>query len=353
MEKEEKTTPETVDDVVDQEQEVISADDFQDSDDKKISFIGKVMDKLRGNPSEDVEDSDDAQDTDDVEEDTDETEDDQDKEDNSDKTDETEDDDTDELGIADIDNRLVMAAKRRGWSDSKIIKYFQEDKTVLEDIANLSEFQESQDEEDEDEEDVEIEASKKLEAIKFTDEQVAELRKEYGDVLVDTVILPMAKQNEQYAEVINKAQDNEQKRSENAKRKEELEFDSVFTQTLDEASKNYPQLGVWENVPCLPNGNVDLNCEMFQIRADLWDRAKFAKIVLGKSTKEAVEDALVYLKGTLKESEVKDRIVKDLNKRKQKMLNRPKRRKTQKTFKNKKEKIMHTMTEAFKDAGIE
>ena len=97
---------------------------------------------------------------------------------------------------------------------------------------------------------------------------------------------------------------------------------------------------------------MDTNSEMFRFRADLWDRAKFAKMVLGKSNKEAVEDALVYAKGKMSEADITKKIAKDLNKRKKKMLNRPLKRNTQKQFKTKDERILHIMDESYKEAGL-
>ena len=228
-----------VDDLIVEEQEKISDPDFTDSEDNKISFVGKVMEKLMGkNKPEEKgvqENTDEEDDTNVVPDDDSDNDDDSLSDDNAVEGDDKDDKTDDGITLDCIDSRLVSAAKRRGWSDEKILKYYQEDKTVLDDIASLSEFQETKGEKDDE---IPLEPIKvdKLEGLKFTDEQIGKLREEYGDVLVDTVILPMTSQNQKYVEIINKIQEVENTRSQYAKRRDEEEFDRVFTQTLDAVS---------------------------------------------------------------------------------------------------------------------
>jgi hypothetical protein len=334
--------PDDIHDIISDEQVDITEEKFEDSEDKKLGFIAKAMDFVKGNRQEDQTD----QETAEEEGDTSEAE--------TGDGDGTDQEEEGKVTIADVDQRLVNAARRRGWGDEKILKYYESDSTVLEDVANLMDrIDLVQDKKPEDKpEEKPAEEPKGIKKVAFTDDQKEALEAKYGEGIIAEVLQPILDANNQLVDQVNALSTKDQEAMTKAANDEVCERADAFMKMLDASEKDYPELGKWENVPTLPDGKLDTRNPVVKVRSEIYEVFE-SFVATGRTPKQAQEDAMLWYGAKQGGDKAEKKVIEKLNGRKKKFINRPGQRKVAKKFESVDDMKRSVVQEAMSKAGIQ
>ena len=222
-------------------------------------------------------------------------------------------------GELEIEDELYQAAKAKGWSDEKIAKYYQEDKTVLE--ALLPAKVESTVDETSTVDDKSKGEVKGLEKISIDAESMTALKEQYGDEVIDKVVTPLMEKLNQTIDIVNNQSVQSKQVEAEISKQAMAQQVKGFQKEMDKLGEKYEVFGKWENVP-LKDGKVDVTNPVLKVRDEVWKMArKFQQ--LGSDWTTAVDDAVSLYKGKNLESLTHSQIIKDLGKRKIKFTPRP------------------------------
>jgi len=359
-EPDENLVTDNIHDIISDEQLDIGVDKFEDNDDKKIGFIRKTIDFVKGNrkvPYDDIEEDDtpveSEKGTEEAEKEVEGT-----RVDGLEETPEGDAGDTDgdaELTIDSVDARLVTAARRRGWDNAKILKYAESDISVLDDVANLMDRIDTHQDVAPVEKTKETTPEKKPEGIKkvsFTDDQKANLESKYGEGIIDEVLQPILDANNLLVDKVNALSEKDKAVETDAVNREVRERADTFMEVLDASAKDYPELGKWENVPLTPNGQFDMKNPIVKVRAEIYDIFE-SFVALGQTAKVAVDNAMLWYGAKSKSNNAETKIIEKLNSRKKKFINRPGQRKVAKKFESEDDRKRSVIRDAMGKAGIQ
>ncbi len=246
-----------------------------------------------------------------------------------------------------IDPRLVSAARRRGWSDEKIISMAETNPDVLQDLASLMEEKISRKE-------VEVQVEEKAEGavpkVELGEDALKEMSDTYGEEVVRKVIQPLAESLNTTIEALNDVRDNVSGIQQKSNVQTEVANIHIADELFDAVDSKV--LGKTKDLPIGSDGLYDSRNREFQARAEVYKTARMFQQT-GMPFKEAVQEALHHFKGKQGDDTLRAKIVEDINVRKTKFTARPTRKHTQKTYATKEAKAEDVMDEVYSKVGIE
>jgi hypothetical protein len=255
----------------------------------------------------------------------------------------------------DIEPRLIRAARKRGWSDDKIIAMAQEAPEVLEEIATLVEGIEAASlpkRESTQPEEREEPKKKLLPTSELDGEALKKLSDEYGEDVVSKVIAPLNERLNSTITAINEMRGTMDESREVVDAKSQMERLQVANDVFDKAAKTFPELGTTEKLPRALDGRFNTRSPEIQLRTEICEVAlTFEKT--GIPFDKAMQEALTWYKGKKGDKSIQRKVVKDINKQKKKFLARPTQKKYKKTYASKDDEAKGTMDEIYADMGIE
>jgi len=250
-----------------------------------------------------------------------------------------------------IDPRLVAAARRRGWSDEKIVRIAETDETILEDMANLMDDLTGRETPAEPTEKAEKEPEK-ISKVNIDDE-LEKLSEEYGDDVVTKVIRPLTEKLNANTDVLNEMKGVIDELSQGRKVETDAENVRIANKIFDEEAETYPAFGQTKDLPRTANGQYDTRSSAYKEREAVFDTAVMFMAAKGMSFNSAMREALTWYAGKSKSANVESSLIKKLNARKKKFSPRPTRRKGEhKVYASKDEEKRAVIAEAKKKAGI-
>ena len=227
----------------------------------------------------------------------------------------------------------VNIARRRGWSDEKIVKIAEEHPEILEDMVALAGLQATQPQV---EQKVETAPTKKQEVkevgkVELDGEALKNMKEKYGDDVVDSVILPLMGGLNNTIDQLNTLRGNvdgvEQTNQANQAKKEFDEANTVF----DGLTETFKVFGKTDELPKLSDGSFNKQSPAVIARSELFDIANAFK-TSGMNWTDSLKNAVRWYKGEHAEKSLERKVVKDLISRKKKFSPRPTNKKTKQTF---------------------
>jgi hypothetical protein len=261
----------------------------------------------------------------------------------------------DEGEYEEIDSRLVVAARKRGYSDERIIELAENNPEILEDIARLVESVEVRDREIPQQPPVEPEPVKedKVEENIIDANALQDLKEAFGDEAVDKVIAPLINKVQEQGEQLNAL------RGDTEEQTRQKEYDYLVKKYttantfFDGASKDFPELGESDKLARLTDGKLDQTSPEFQARSRIFSIAETFEQSLGISFDEALKESMNWHKGRGGEKSLERKVIKGLNKRKKKFSPRPTNKHHQKKYANEEDKASDVMSDIYTELGIE
>jgi hypothetical protein len=251
-----------------------------------------------------------------------------------------------------IDPRLVRAARKRGYSDERIVELAETSPEILEDIAKLVESVESTGNVIAPQPQVEQPQKQEEVAKELIDnEALKELREAFGDEAAN-IIAGLGNT------ITSLSSEVKALRGESEESTQQREYDHMVRKYntanthFDEASKEFPELGTSDKLARLPDGELDKRTSEFQTRAQIFRVAELFE-TQGMSFDAAMKEAMIHYKGKGGEKALKRKVVKDLNKAKKKFSPRPTNKHHQKKYASEEDKAHDTMQDIYTKLGIE
>jgi len=245
----------------------------------------------------------------------------------------------------DIPERLVSAARRRGYTDEKIIELSERSPEVLEDLASADELIAS----------VQKAAPSSTTKPEEKPEEKEEPKMEKIDVGVDyldvddptkEVLRQMQETYNKMVDKVNSLGDNVNRHSgrlEDFQKQSNMAYIEKVDAFFDNAAKDLPGLGKASN----------LSPEQAEMRQNLHDIAAALSASGKYSIVEGLNTAIAAERGKLAENKVRKQVVSELNRRKSKFTARPSQRKMSVPRKPEKERALDVISQKFKEHGIE
>jgi len=248
-----------------------------------------------------------------------------------------------------IPQEQINIARRRGWSDEMIVKIAEEHPEILEDMVALAGQRTTQPQVE-----TKVEpAPKEKQEVKGVDkvdldaEALKKMKENYGDEVVDSVILPLVGGLNNTIDQLNALRGSvsgvEQTNQANQAKKNFDEANTVF----DGLTETFAVFGKTDELPRLADGRYDVNSPAVQVRGEVFNVAT-AFQASGMSWTDSLKQAVRWFKGEHAEKSLERKIVKDLNSRKKKFLPRPTSKKTKQTFKSREDEGTDLVRKAYK-----
>ena len=227
----------------------------------------------------------------------------------------------------------INIARRRGWSDEKIVKIAEENPEILEDMVALAGQQTIQPQVETKVEPAPIEKqeAKGVDKVELDAEALKKMKDSYGDEVVDSVILPLMGGLNNTIDQLNSLRGTvsgvEQTNQATQAKKNFDEANTVF----DGLTETFTVFGKTDELPRTANGSFDVNSSAVQARGEVFKVAS-AFAASGMSWTDSLKNSVRWYKGEHAEKSLERKIVKGLNSRKKKFSPRPTSKKTKQTF---------------------
>jgi len=240
-----------------------------------------------------------------------------------------------------IPYHLVTAARRLGWSDDTIVKLAETDISVLEDIAKKSEPEK------------EVKQEKPIEVpiITLDEAVITKYRQDYGDDLVDKIIKPLVDAQNASNKRLNDLQGGIVEQQRASTTNEHIRLFNNFNETLDKASKDYPEFGEVDKMPKDANGSPVNTSPEFKVRSKVYDVAMMF-LKNGYPADKAFKEAITWYGGTQGSKRAERTMVTEINDRKKKFSAKPTNKQVKRQYKTTDEAKAGIVQEAMKKAGI-
>lgn len=247
-----------------------------------------------------------------------------------------------------IPYHLVQAARQFGWSDDRIVRAAEFDVKILEDLYQDSQ-KDSQNYHKELKKDVKTEEP--TSKLIVDDTALKDLRENYGDAVVDKVIMPLIQGNNELSARVDKMQEFQQSKERENIQAEAVRVFNNFNETLDKMAKDYPEFNTYAEMPKDSRGILLSTAPGYKERSQVYDvMAMFIKN--GYPEQKAIEHAITWYAGTQGDKRAERKVVTELNEHQKKFTPKPTAKKVKRTFRNTDEAKSNIIQEAKEKAGI-
>ena len=211
-----------------------------------------------------------------------------------------------------IDQRLVDAGRKFGWSDERIEAVASVDIGVLEEIAAAIENESKE---------TKAEADK----VEIDQATIDKLSVDYPEI-VDSVLKPLTKELGTLKEQLRTINDKFSVQDQIQEKQRIAEKFYSANRLFDEQVKTFPELGQFKELPKLQNGKINPNSPQFKARAKIYETAEIWEAA-GHDWGKAIEQAFVWYGGLSGESKIEQKLINDINENKKLHIARPSHKK--------------------------
>lgn len=222
---------------------------------------------------------------------------------------------TGESGVL-IEADIYEAAKASGLSDDEIVSLFKTNGDALKKLIPVTKKSETPQEE---------QKAVALEQLKLSDDDISQLKDQYGEEVIDKVVQPLIAKLNQTIDIVNQQANLSKVVEKNLSRQNATERFNDFNNKLDKLAESYEMFGKWENVP-QADGKIAMDNPTIKVRKEVWNKACQLQAA-GVNWDTAVDDAVAWYKGKHLEQVAEAKLIKKLQEKKQQFTARPMSRK--------------------------